>query len=180
MDRLTIGDTMIRVELGDITQLDVDVVVNAANEQLAHGGGVAAAISRAGGPAVNAESRAWIAEHGRLTAGAAAVTTAGAMPSRLVVHVVGPRYRASHDNAAMLREAVAAALGAVVANDMHSVAFPAVSAGIFGYPRAAATAVIASEVGRWVRDHEGLLDEVVFVGYDLGTAEDFRAALGGA
>lgn len=180
MDRVTIGTTQLRVELGDITQLAVDVVVNAANDRLVHGGGVAAAISRAGGPAIDTESRAWVDEHGTVAPGTAAVTTAGAMPAELVVHVVGPRYRAGRDNEGLLREAIDAALDAVTVHDQRSVALPAVSAGIFGYPRAAATAVIASEVGRWVRAHPDGLDDVILVGFDQGTADDFRAALGGA
>lgn len=80
--------------VGDLTRLGTDVVVNAANEHLAHGGGVAAALSRAGGPAVQAESDRWVAEHGPVGPGRAAVTTAGALPARWIVHVVGPRFRA--------------------------------------------------------------------------------------
>jgi len=179
MDRSEIGSTEIRVVLGDITQLDVDAVVNAANERLSHGGGVAAAISRAGGPAVQEESDQWVAEHGPLTRGRAAVTTAGAMPARVVIHVVGPRYRAGRDNETHLANTVVAALDAAAANDVRTLALPAISSGIFGYPRSAATAVIARTVGSWVRDHPGVFDDVFLVGVDQGTTDDWRAALGG-
>ncbi|MBA2529014.1 MAG: macro domain-containing protein, partial [Euzebyales bacterium] len=101
------GATLVVVE-GDLTRQDVDAVVNAANERLAHGGGVAAALARAGGPTVQAESDRWVAEHGTLTPGQAAVTGGGGMAARWVVHVVGPRFRPGQDNEGLLRQAVRA------------------------------------------------------------------------
>jgi hypothetical protein len=89
--------------VGDLTRQDVDVVVNAANEHLQHGGGVAAALARAGGAAVREESDAHVATHGPVEPGSAAVTTAGALPARHIVHVVGPRYRRGQDNAGCSR-----------------------------------------------------------------------------
>src|SRR5665811_566578 len=100
----------IKVVTADITTLNVDAIVNAANEQLAHGGGVAAAIARAGAPTVDDESSAWVSAHGPVSAGETAVTGAGGMPARCVIHVVGPRYRKSQDNANLLSEAVTACL----------------------------------------------------------------------
>lgn len=167
----------IEVLTGDITALEVDVIVNAANEQLAHGGGVAAAIARAGAPEVSADSEAWIAEHGPLQPGGAAHTRAGPMPAQWVVHVVGPRYREGQDNEGLLRAAVSAALDRAAELSARSIAFPAISAGIFGYPRAEATAVIAAEATRWLDDHPGGLDRVVLVGFDQATAADFRAGI---
>ncbi|NNF68302.1 MAG: hypothetical protein HKN01_00910 [Acidimicrobiia bacterium] len=87
---------------GDLTAQDVDAIVNAANEHLVHGGGVAAAISRAGGPAIQADSDRWVAENGPVKPGAAAVTTAGEMPATWVIHVVGPRYRPDQENEGLL------------------------------------------------------------------------------
>lgn len=165
---------------GDITSLDVDVVVNAANEHLAHGGGVAAAIARAGAPEVQTESNEWVAAHGPVQAGQAAITSAGAMPASSVVHVVGPRYGEGQDNAAMLRLAVAAALDAAASLDARSIAVPAISAGIYGYPRAEATAVIAAEAQRWLAANAAPIESIYLVAYDPATAGDFEAGLAAA
>jgi O-acetyl-ADP-ribose deacetylase (regulator of RNase III) len=169
--------TSIVVVQGDLTALEVDAVVNAANEQLEHGGGVALAIARAGGPEVQEESRRWVAEHGPVGRGTAAVTTAGRMQAEWAVHTVGPRYREGQDNAALLAEAVIAALDAAAATGARSVAMPAISAGIFGYPRRQATGVIAAAVATWVDANPDRLTEVALVGYDAETADDFTAAV---
>ncbi|MFQ5968576.1 MAG: macro domain-containing protein [Acidimicrobiia bacterium] len=169
--------TSVLVVQGDLTKQPVDAVVNAANEWLKHGGGVAAALVRAGGEAVQQESDAWVNEHGPVATGSAAVTSAGAMPARWIVHTVGPRYEEGQDNEGLLRAAVEAALNAAHETGASSVAFPAISAGIFGYPRAEATAVIASEIVAWVRFHRDALGEVRLVGFDEGTCEDFARGL---
>jgi O-acetyl-ADP-ribose deacetylase (regulator of RNase III) len=166
----------ITIAEGDITQQDVDVIVNAANAQLAHGGGVAAAIARAGAPVVDAESRAWVAEHGPIGPGVAAITGAGGMPSGHVVHVVGPIYRHGQDNEGLLALAVRAALDASVGMGAASVAMPAISAGIYGYPPAEACEVIVRAVVTWFADG-GELDEVRLVAYDAAMADHFHTAL---
>jgi len=94
-----------------------------------------------------------------------------------VIHVVGPRYRTGQDNEALLRAAVRAALDAAVDIGARSIAFPAISAGIFGYPRAEATAVIAFQVVDWVDRHGDAMDEIRLVGYDQGTTADFEKGL---
>jgi putative ATPase len=177
MDQVTIGGTVVRIVLGDITRLEVDAIVNAANEDLVHGGGVAAAIATAGAPDVDAESRQWVRQHGRLRPGVAAVTAAGAMPARFVVHVAGPVYRRGAPNEALLAEAVAAALDAAAAAGARSVALPAISAGIYGYPVAEATMVIATRAVRWLGEHPDALDDMILVGFGEETTEGFRRAL---
>jgi O-acetyl-ADP-ribose deacetylase (regulator of RNase III) len=169
--------TRITVVEGDITQQDVDVVVNAANARLAHGGGVAAAIARAGGAVVDEESRAWVREHGPVGPGEAAVTSAGAMPASDVVHVVGPIYEPGADNEVMLRQAITAALDTAQSLGASSIALPAVSSGIYGYPVAEATAVIADTVSQWVAANPGVFTEVRLVAFGSETAEGFRAGL---
>lgn len=169
--------TKIHALQGDITAQPVDVVVNAANSQLAHGGGVAAAIARAGGPSIQTESDAWVAEHGPVGPGQAAVTTAGDMPADHVVHVVGPRYQDGQDNEGLLRQAVEAALDAAASSGARSVALPAISAGIFGYPRDEATRVIAEACRSWTAEHPDVLAEIRLVGFDGATTRDFEAAL---
>ena len=81
---------LLRVVQGDITEEDVDTIVNAANEELAHGGGVAGAISRKGGREIQDESSRWVQEHGRVPTGGAVITGAGILKARYVIHVVGP------------------------------------------------------------------------------------------
>jgi putative ATPase len=170
-------EARIEVVQGDITSQSADVIVNAANEHLAHGGGVAAAISMAGGPTINAESRAWVDEHGPIQPGTAAVTSAGKMKARYVVHVVGPVYRTGQDNAALLAQAVWAALDAAAGLGANSIALPALSAGIFGYPPVDACSVIVRTVRSWPKGG-GSLESIRLVAFDAETADHFRTALG--
>ncbi|HSK21967.1 MAG TPA: macro domain-containing protein [Egicoccus sp.] len=173
-----IGQTRVVALTGDLTAQQVDAIVNAANTELQHGGGVAGALSRAAGPSLQAESDAWVREHGPLTDGTAAVTAAGELPSQVVVHVAGPVYRAGRDdNESRLRAAVVAALDATAGHGLRSVAFPAISAGIYGYPRPEATRVLVEAVGDWLTDHPDLLDEIRLVGFDDAARDDFTAAL---
>jgi putative ATPase len=174
---ITVGRTTIRAAQGDLTALDVDAVVNAANERLAHGGGLAAALVRAGGRVIQDESDAWVLERGPLTPGTAAVTGAGDLPATSVVHVAGPVYRQDRDNEELLRKAVDAALAAAAGAGHRSVAMPALSAGIFGYPVEEATGVISSQAARWAEEHPNALHLVLLVGYDEATAAGFAAGL---
>ena len=170
--------TQISVIEGDITTQEVDVVVNAANAKLLHGGGVAAAIARSGGSVIGEESRAWVEANGPVGPGAAAVTSAGDMPASDVVHVVGPVYAQGHDNKKKLQMAVRAALDTAQHLGASSVAMPAISAGIYGYPVEEATAVIAGTVRSWLTDNPGVFAEVRLVAFGPETADGFRAGLG--
>ena len=169
--------TQISVVEGDITTQEVDVVVNAANAKLLHGGGVAAAIARAGGSVIDEESRAWVEANGPVGPGTAAVTSAGDMPASDVVHVVGPVYARGGDNERKLQMAVWAALDTAQHLGASSVAMPAISAGIYGYPVEEATAVIAGTVRSWLTDNPGVLAEVRLVAFGTETADGFRAGL---
>ncbi|MFA9445971.1 macro domain-containing protein [Egicoccus sp. AB-alg6-2] len=174
----TLGTTRIVARTGDLTAQDVDAIVNAANAGLQHGGGVAGALARAAGPTLQAESDEWIAANGPLRDGVAAVTAAGDLPSQVVVHVAGPIYQADRgDNADRLRSAVLAALDATAARGLRTIAFPAISAGIYGYPRPEATRILVQAVADWTARHPGTLDEVRLVGFDAGARDDFAAAL---
>ncbi len=170
--------TRITALQGDITTLHVDAIVNAANTHLQHGGGVALAISRAGGPIIQDASDDWTAEHGPLTPGTAAVTPAGAMPVRFVIHVAGPRFKDGQDNAAMLHAAVFAALEAASEQSCRSLALPAISAGTYGYPLEEATRVIVAATEAWCEQNPETLDEVLLVGFNARVTEAFRTALG--
>ena len=170
------GTTIVAVQ-GDLTRTEVDAVVNAANTQLQHGGGVAGALSRAGGPSIQRESDAWVAEHGELTPGTAAVTTAGDLPAQHLVHVAGPVYEEGQDNEGLLRQAVTAALDAASAEGARTAALPAISAGIYGYPQEEATAVIAHACVTWAQEHEQALDEIQLIGLDEAATADFAEGL---
>lgn len=159
---------MIEVVRGDITAQDVDAVVNAANSSLLGGGGVDGAIHRAGGPAILAECR----RLGGCETGDARSTTAGQLPARWVIHTVGPVWRGGGAGEADLLASChrrsleeAADLGA------RSIAFPAISCGIYGFPPELAAPVALGAV----RGHE--LDLVRFVLFGDDTYEAFQAAL---
>ena len=167
----------VRVVIGDLTQQRVDAIVNAANTRLQHGGGVAAAIARAGGPTIQQESDVWVAQHGPLATGEAAVTSAGAMPARWVVHVAGPIYSEGQDNEVLLRAAVRGALGAAKDAGARSIAIPAISAGIYGYPPAAATSVIVNEVADWLADAPDAFEEIRLTALGSDIASLFERAV---
>jgi O-acetyl-ADP-ribose deacetylase (regulator of RNase III) len=118
---------------GDLLKEPVEAIVNAANGHLAHGGGVAGIISRAAGPALQAESDALVAARGPFATGSAVVTTAGALPFKGVIHAVGPRY-GEGDEERKLLEALGNSFRLALENGWQSVAFPAVSSGIFAVP----------------------------------------------
>ncbi|NQX11469.1 O-acetyl-ADP-ribose deacetylase [Microbacteriaceae bacterium VKM Ac-2855] len=167
---------MIAAELGDITRQQVDVIVNAANSGLLGGGGVDGAIHRAGGPLILAECRQLRATTLRegLPTGSAVATTAGRLAARWVVHTVGPVYSRSEDRSALLASAYRSSLRLARDLGAHSVAFPAVSAGVYGWPMddAARIAVAA------VTEELALGDlDVRFVLFSENALAEFQAAL---
>jgi O-acetyl-ADP-ribose deacetylase (regulator of RNase III) len=118
---------------GDLTEEKVDAIVNAANARLAHGGGVAGAIVRRGGREIQAESDAWVRAHGPAGHAKPALTKAGRLPCKFVIHAVGPVGGAPNADE-NLRAAYASALELAHAQGFASVAFPSISTGIFGFP----------------------------------------------
>lgn len=178
--RIQVGDVAVVALRGDLTRQEVDAVVNAANPHLKHGGGLAAALVRAGGRAIQDESDAWVDEHGPLTEGVAATTGAGDLPARFVIHTAGPVYNPGSDrNAPLLRSAVEAALDAAVEAGARSLALPIISAGVYGYPQDRAAEVLASTVVAFLEEHPDSFDEVRLVGYDQQAADDLSTALTG-
>jgi O-acetyl-ADP-ribose deacetylase (regulator of RNase III) len=158
------GGTL-EVVRGDLTLEAVDAIVNAANSALAHGGGIAGAIVRRGGESIQEESY----RVAPVPVGGAAVTGAGKLPCRYVIHAVGPVWGEGGEEA-KLRSAVRSALARAEERGLVSVALPAISTGIFGYPKAAGCRVIAEEV----RSHLELADHGVrlirLVAIDVETA----------
>jgi O-acetyl-ADP-ribose deacetylase len=168
----------IRLVKGDITEQEVDAIVNAANSSLMGGGGVDGAIHRAGGPEILEECRMIRAEHypDGLPTGLAVATTAGRLPAMWVIHTVGPRYARSLDRSDLLASCFEKSL--MIADELGalSVAFPAISTGAYGYPMDEA-AEIAVEA---VEDTETDVEEVRFVLFDDGAYTAFERALSGA
>lgn len=161
---------------GDITQQAVDAVVNAANRSLMGGGGVDGAIHRKGGPTILEECRRIRAQDypDGLPTGMAVATTAGDLPARWVIHTVGPVYAKGEDRSHLLASCHVEALR--IADDLgaRTVAFPAISTGVYGYPldEAAPVAVAA------VREAATEVEEVRFVLFDDEAYEAFAAVLG--
>jgi O-acetyl-ADP-ribose deacetylase (regulator of RNase III) len=118
---------------GDLLAQPVDAIINAANGHLAHGGGVAGAISRAAGPDLQAESDRLVAKRGPVPTGSAVATGAGRLPFKAVIHAVGPRLGEGNEEA-LLVQALASAFRLAQERGWESVAFPAVSSGIFAVP----------------------------------------------
>lgn len=133
--RLKTGQ-LIQVRQGDLTQEDVDVIVNAANSHLQHGGGVAAAIVRRGGSVIQEESDRWVEEHGSVPTGEVAVTGAGELACRYVIHAVGPMWHGGGQGEdELLRKAAWNSLLKADELKLRSIALPAISSGIFGFPK---------------------------------------------
>jgi O-acetyl-ADP-ribose deacetylase (regulator of RNase III) len=158
---------------GDVTAESVDAIVNAANEHLAPGGGVCGAIHAAGGPSIEAECR----RIGHCPTGGAVTTGAGALPARFVIHAVGPVWHGGgRGEPALLASAYRCALDEAARVGARSVAFPAISTGIYGYPLEEATSVAVHTVRNWKGEGVTL---VRFVCFDRATLAAYEAALGG-
>ena len=163
--------TLIRVVQGDLTQEPVEAIVNAANENLAHGGGVAGAIVRAGGREIQRQSDAWIARHGRVPTGRAAITGAGRLPCDHVIHAVGPIWRGKGDEDQLLASAVNSALELAAEHGIKSIALPGISTGIYGFPKQRGASVIVNAVLTAVEEFE--FNEINLTNIDAQTANIF-------
>jgi O-acetyl-ADP-ribose deacetylase (regulator of RNase III) len=166
----------IKLERGDITQQSVDAIVNAANSGLMGGGGVDGAIHRRGGPEILDECRKIRADRlpDGLPTGAAVATGAGRLPANWVIHTVGPVYSKSQDRSGLLASCHTESLRVADEIGARSVAFPAISTGVYEYPleEAAEVAVAA------VREADTAVEEVIFVLFDEAAFEAFARALG--
>jgi O-acetyl-ADP-ribose deacetylase (regulator of RNase III) len=163
----------LRVVEADITALQVDVIVNAANESLLGGGGVDGAIHRAAGPELLAECRTL---HGCRT-GDAKVTGGYRLPARWVIHTVGPVWRGGeHGEAELLASCYRRSLEEAERLGARSVAFPAISTGVYGYPAAAAADLAVREIVGWLGDRERP-DEVLLCTFGAASTAAVRQAL---
>lgn len=178
MNTLLAGHTLptgqvIQIVQGDITIEEVDAIVNAANENLQHGGGVARTISTKGGPSIKRESDAWVREHGRVSHARPAWTSGGRLPAKHIIHAVGPIW-GDGDEDSKLEAAVTGSLRLGDELKCSSIALPAISTGIFGFPKGRAARVTLSAIERYFASYASSgLKIVRVVLYDQTTVEVF-------
>jgi O-acetyl-ADP-ribose deacetylase (regulator of RNase III) len=172
--------TDIEIVRGDITDEQVDAIVNAANSSLLGGGGVDGAIHRSGGPAILEECRELRATTypDGLPTGQAVATTAGELGARWVIHAVGPVWSASDDRTALLQNAYRSSLRVARELGATSIAFPAISAGIYGWPMDDAARTAVSTVRSVLAASIGPVERVRFVLFSDAALAAFRAAAG--
>jgi O-acetyl-ADP-ribose deacetylase len=163
----------LQIVRGDITTEEVDAIVNAANDHLQHGGGVARTISEKGGPAIQQESDAWVRQNGRVSHEQPAWTSGGRLPSKYVIHAVGPVWgEGDEDN--KLTAAVTGSLRLADELKCSSLALPAISTGIFGFPKDRAARIILAAIGNYLAASPSSgLKTIRLVLYDQPTVDVF-------
>ena len=171
---VTINGGVLALVEGDITAEQTEAIVNAANSGLTGGGGVDGAIHRAGGPSIMEQCRLI----GGCPTGQAVITGGGNLPAKYVIHAVGPIYQGgTQGEAELLRSAYEASLNLAAARDLRSVALPAISAGVYGYPLAAAARIAVQAAIDHLQAHKGLT-LIRFVLFNRRVYEAFAKALG--
>ena len=175
--QLTCGGCVLKLVQGDITNQEVDAIVNAANDALAGGGGVDGAIHDAGGPALMVETARRYPDG--CPTGSAVATAAGDLPARYVLHAVGPVWRGGgNGEQELLRSAYRACLALAGESNCDSIAFPAISTGAYGYPMDLAATDALETVCEYLTEH-GQPAEVRFVLFDGGAYGAFARVLEG-
>ncbi len=153
----------------DITKIDADAIVNAANSSLMGGGGVDGAIHRAGGPAILEACKQIRNRQGRCNTGEAVITTAGDLPAKKVIHTVGPIWNGGeHDEAALLKQCYTRSLELAEEHGLQQIAFPNISTGVFGFPKEMACRIALEAVRSFPAKK---VEEVIFVCFD---SENYR------
>jgi len=167
-----VGDTLIELVQADITEADTDAIVNAANASLVMGGGVAGAIRRKGGSAIQEECN----RIGGTFVGGAVITTGGELKAKHVIHAVGPR-QGEGDEDSKLRNATLNSLKLADEHNLKDIAFPAISTGIFGYPLDKCATIMLSTTIEYLRHGKTDLQRVVFCLYASRAFDVFTAEL---
>lgn len=154
-------NSKIKLVQGDITELKVDAIVNAANNRLTGGSGVNGAIHRGGGKEILEECK----KIGGCPTGEARITTAGKLPNKYVIHTVGPVFKdGKHNEEELLSKAYYNSLKLAVENGIKTIAFPSISTGIFGYPIEEASTIAIKTVKDFINE-EGSISQVIFVSF---------------
>jgi O-acetyl-ADP-ribose deacetylase (regulator of RNase III) len=170
---------MNRIELvrGDITQMDVDAIVNAANSSLMGGGGVDGAIHRAGGPQILRECEEYVRKNGRLSVGEAMITSGGNLQAKYVIHTVGPVWnggKSGEDH--LLRNAYLSSLRLAMATGLKTIALPNISTGVYHFPKDRASVIAVGTVREFLGAHPGI-EKVYFVCFDEENYGLYRALM---
>jgi O-acetyl-ADP-ribose deacetylase (regulator of RNase III) len=172
---LTTGAGTVRLLRADITTLEVDAIVNAANQSLAGGGGVDGAIHRAGGGDIMRELRE---RYQRCDTGSAVITGGGRLPARYVIHAVGPRWRdGRHDEPQLLRSAYRMAFSLAADHGVARVAAPSISTGIYGFPIERAAPIALGEAAAALQATNTSLREILFALFSDADLSVFEQAL---
>ena len=168
-----IGKTILRLVSADLTERDVDAIVNAANSRLQHGGGVAGAIVRKGGRAIQEESD----RIGHVPVGGAAITTGGKLKARYVIHAVGPRMgEGDEDN--KLKSAINSVLDLASEERLKTISVPAISAGIFGFPKDRCAKILVGEAAAFLKSNpDSSLELLEFCIFDKEALGFFQKAM---
>jgi len=172
---LSTGQT-VQIEQGDLTTETTDAIVNAANEYLSHGGGVAWAIVRRGGEIIQHESDVWIRVHGTVSHAHPAWTSGGRLPAKYVIHAVGPVW-GDGDEDNKLAAAVNGSLEVADELKLTSISFPAISTGIFGFPKERAAKVMFSAIENYFSQYNSGIKLVRLVLFDESTTNTFLKAV---
>ena len=147
--------TRVKLLQGDITKLNVDAIVNAANSSLMGGGGVDGAIHRAGGPAILAECREIVARQGRCETGCAVITSGGNLPAKFAIHTVGPVWHGgSRNEDQLLANAYLNSLRLALENGIETIAFPNISTGVYGFPKERASHIAIEAVTQFLAEND--------------------------
>ena len=172
MSTYTVNGVTLALMQGDITRVEVDAIVNAANAALAGGGGVDGAIHRAGGPTIMEECR----KIGGCPTGSAVATRAGRLKAQYIFHAVGPRYQRRGDEEQLLANAYQSCLDLAEHYQIKSIAFPSISTGVYGYPVTLAAPIALRTVVRHLQQLTSL-QQVIFVLFDGRTLDAYKQAM---
>ena len=174
-ERVLLTGQTIQIVQGDITAETTDAIVNAANEYLQHGAGVAGAIARKGGPAIQKESEAWVRKNGMVSHSQPAWSSGGNLAAKYVIHAVGPVW-GDGDEDAKLAAAIRGSLEVAETLKCSSISFPAISTGIFGFPKERAAGVIFSAIENYFSLRRSTIRLVKLVLFDEPTINAFMGA----
>ena len=170
-----IKNTEIEIVKGDITMLDVEAIVNPANSYLMHGGGLAAAIVKRGGQIIQQESK----KIGFVPTGSAVITSGGSLKAKHVIHAIGPKYKdGKSGESEKLASAVKSALEISEKKKLKSIALPAISSGIYGYPIEESSKIIVDTIVNYIKEKDDSpLEKVILCLFDVTAFNNFEKSL---